>query len=134
MSRLATVIRLRRRQLDALRLAIGSEQAEAQSIAAAASTLEDQRHSERLLGAEPGLSADAWFEAAARRLDDFAAAHVRSLERLGTLRSEAGRARARLSLLEEAETEQLAAERRAAEKKAQASLDDRSAMRRGGCR
>ncbi len=129
MSRLAPALRMRRRELDALALAIGAEQQRAALLAEAATTLAAQRSAERSLGGSAALSADAWFTAAARRLAELATEGSVSEQRLAALRSAAGDARARLSLLEDADAAAAAAHRRDADRKTQGQLDDSSAAR-----
>jgi len=122
---------MRRRQLDALALAIGAQQRRSVMLAEAAAALAAQRKAERALAAPATLAADAWFEAAARRLAALAGEGAQSDQQLAALRHAAGDARARLTLLEDADTAARTQQRRSAEKKSQASLDDRSAARIG---
>ena len=129
MSRLAPALRMRRRELDALALAIGAEQHRAALLAGAASALDAQRPAERAFTSSAPIAADAWFAAVASRLADLAVEGSASDRRLAALRTAAGDARARLSLLEEADAVAAAAVRRALDRKAQGQLDDCSAAR-----
>jgi chromosome segregation ATPase len=127
MSRLAPALRIRRRQLDQLRLMIGSEQARASALASAAADLSDQRTRERVLASQAEVAADPWFAASRQRLALLGRSEAESQARLATLRQAATDARARLSSLEEADAAARAADRRVRDKAAQAALDDRAA-------
>lgn len=127
MSRLAPALRIRRRQLDGLRLAIGAEQARAAMLATESTDLSARRTAERLRAASSEVPSDAWFLTSARRLADLGHLQAESERRLAALRQSATDARARLSLLEQADEAAQAAERRVRDKARQAALDDRTA-------
>jgi hypothetical protein len=124
---LPPALRIRRRQLDSLRLAISAEQARAASITMESADLGASRTAERLRAANSEVPSDAWFVASAKRLADLGRLQTESEQRLAALRQSAAEARARLSLLEQADEAALAAKRRARDKAAQAALDDRTA-------
>lgn len=127
MTGLAAAIRLRRRQLDALAMALSTEQAAAHDLAVQAQELSRQRTAERHLAAAAVLSCDAWFSDGARRLSALARARGEAEQKLADLRSQAVQARARLQLLEDAAAEAQRGVRRRREAKAGAALDDRIA-------
>jgi hypothetical protein len=120
-------LRIRRRQIDALRLAIGAEQDRASELAAEVARVRAARDAERRLAASGEVPADAWFAASSRHLRDLAGVRAQIEQRLVTLRQAAREASARLSLLEQADAAAQAVERRASDKAAQAALDDRTA-------
>lgn len=130
MKSLAPAIRLRRRQLDALALKLAAEQAEAVTIEQQRAALLVARAEERQQAALVPLAADAWFDNAARRLVNLAAAGSAANARLAALRRETVEARARLQLLEDAAASAALAARRKTEAKAAAALDDRIAASR----
>ncbi|WP_300973716.1 hypothetical protein [Sphingomonas sp. LHG3406-1] len=127
MSRLAPAIRHRRRLLDALALRISAEEREQRALGEAAESLTELRRAERHLAAAVPLAADAWFADSARRLEALGAARKAGSDRLAALRRETAEARGRLQLLEDAAAVARKAERRAAERRAQAALDDSTA-------
>lgn len=127
MSRLAPALRIRGRQLDALRLAIASEQQRTLDLSRAADDLSSQRLEERRRAFSSPLTSDAWFAASARSLEQLSDEQGASAAKLAILRDETRNARARLSLLEEAERSARAAATRALEGRTQAMLDDRTA-------
>lgn len=127
MSGLITAIRLRRRELDRLALALATEQANDHALGEQADRLGERRVSERHLTAIALLSCDAWFAASARELTALAEARAKSRQVLKMLRNEAVQVRARLQLLEDAAAEQAKAKRRRSDAKADAALDDRIA-------
>lgn len=127
MSRLAPAIRLRRRQLDSVALALAAKQAAAFALADEAASLEGQRAAERHLASAAPLSCDAWFARGAARLRALAEAKAVAELKLADLRADVVRARARLQLLEDAAAEAARAERRKRLARADAALDDRIA-------
>lgn len=126
MSGLITAIRLRRRELDRLALALANEQAKGYSLAGA-DRLVEQRQGERHLKAAAPFSCDAWFAASALELTALAHARAASEQALAVLRNDAVQVRARLQLLEDAAAEKTKARRRRLDAKADAALDDRIA-------
>jgi hypothetical protein len=124
---LATAIRLRRRELDALALTLAAEQAAADALSARAGDLARKRTAERFLSAAAPFPCDAWFAEGTRQLSALARARTAADRSLADLRAQAVQARARLQLLEDAAAEKLRAERRRRNAKAEAALDDRIA-------
>lgn len=127
MSRLGPALRVRRRELDRLALAIASERQRGAAAAELAQRLVAQREEERRCPVNPTWAADAWFAQSLQDLQTLRVAEAESERRLAGLRRSAAAARARLNLLEEAHEASRAAERRLRDKAAQAALDDRSA-------
>lgn len=127
MKGLAAAIGIRRRQLDRLRLAIAGQQQLLAGLTAAAANLRQAREAERRTATLAAVSADAWFALASTRLAGLAGAAERTAADLDELCRTALDARARLTLLEDAEVNARAAERRRRERQVQAALDDRTA-------
>lgn len=127
MSRLAPALRIRRRELDLLRLAIATEQRSLSDVNAAAAALAERQKDERRLATTLACSSDDWFAEASRRLHSLGEEGRASLQRLARLRAATVEAQARLSLLEEAERVARRVADRAREQKAQDRLDDRTA-------
>ncbi|GAA4010301.1 hypothetical protein GCM10022280_04380 [Sphingomonas swuensis] len=124
--RFVTALRIRRRALDQLALAIAGERRRSDQLAAAGEALRDCRMAERRLASSSPFDPDRWFAVTAARLDDLAAEKELSGERLAGLRAAAAEARARLSLLEDADHAARVAEQRRRDKAKQDALDDRT--------
>ena len=118
---------IRRRQLERLRLALAERQQQLSTLQTASADEHAARERERRLARHASLPADAWFEKSARQLAGLAEQSRAVEAELASLSGAALDARARLSLLEEAEAAARLAARRQRDRQLEAMLDDRTA-------